>query len=54
MIPLQQKMIEDIQRCGLSEITQDRYVRAVRQLADHYNKSPNTITEEEQSDISST
>jgi site-specific recombinase XerD len=40
-------MIEDMQLRGLSEITQDRYVRAVRQLADHYNKSPDKITEEE-------
>jgi site-specific recombinase XerD len=40
-------MIEDMQLRGLSDITQDRYVRAVRQLADHYNKSPDKITEEE-------
>ena len=36
MTPLRQKMIEDMQLRGMSEITQDRYVRAVRQLADHY------------------
>ncbi len=47
MTPLRQRMIEDMQLRGLSEITQDRYVRAVRQLADHYNKSPDKITEEE-------
>jgi hypothetical protein len=47
MTPLRQKMIEDMQLRGLSEITQDRYVRAVRQLAEHYDKSPDKITEEE-------
>ena len=47
MTPLRQKMIEDMQLRGLSEITQDRYVRAVRQLAEHYEKSPDKITEEE-------
>jgi hypothetical protein len=40
-------MIADIQLRGLSEITQDRYVRAVRQLAEHYGKSPDKIAEEE-------
>jgi predicted DNA-binding transcriptional regulator YafY len=47
MTPLRQRMIEDLQLRGLSEITQDRYVRAVRQLAEHYDKSPDKITEEE-------
>ena len=47
MTPLRQRMIEDMQLRGLSEITQDRYVRAVRQLADYYGKSPDKITEEE-------
>lgn len=47
MTPLRQRMIEDIQLRGLSEITQDRYVRAVRQLSEHYDKSPDKITEEE-------
>jgi site-specific recombinase XerD len=40
-------MIEDMQLRGLSEITQDRYVRAVRQLAEHYGKSPDKIAEED-------
>jgi len=40
-------MIEDLQLRGLSERTQEMYVRAVRQLADHYHKSPDQITEEE-------
>ena len=32
---------------GLSERTQEAYVRAVRQLAEHYHKSPDRISEEE-------
>jgi integrase/recombinase XerD len=47
MTPLQQRMIEDSQRRGLSARTQDAYVRAVRQLADHDHTSPARITEEE-------
>jgi site-specific recombinase XerD len=40
-------MIEDLQLKGMGERTQEMYVRAVRQLAEHYRKSPDTITEEE-------
>jgi site-specific recombinase XerD len=40
-------MIESLQLSGLSERTQQSYVRAVRQLAEHYHKSPDLITEEE-------
>jgi integrase/recombinase XerD len=47
MTPLQQRMIEDLQLRGLSERTQEMYVRAVRQLAAHYHTSPARITEEE-------
>ena len=47
MTPLRQRMLEDLQLRGLSERTQEMYVRAVRQLADHYHKSPARITEEE-------
>jgi site-specific recombinase XerD len=47
MTPLQQRMIEDIQLRGLSARTQDAYVRAVRQLAEHDHTSPARITEEE-------
>ena len=47
MTPLRQRMIEDLQLRGLSKKTQDAYVRAVRQLAEHYGKSPDRITEEE-------
>ena len=47
MTPLRQRMIEDMQLRELPEITQDRYVRAVRQLADYYGRSPDKIAEEE-------
>jgi site-specific recombinase XerD len=40
-------MIECLQLRGLSERTQESYVQAVRQLAEHYHKSPNLITDEE-------
>lgn len=47
MTELRQKMIECLQLNGLSERTQEAYVRAVRQLAEHYQKSPDLINEEE-------
>jgi integrase/recombinase XerD len=47
MTPLRRRMVEDMQLRGLSEKTQDGYVRAVRQLAEHYDKSPQNITDEE-------
>jgi integrase/recombinase XerD len=47
MTPLRQRMIEDLQLRGLSERTQEMYVRAVRQLAEHYQQSPAQMTEEE-------
>jgi predicted transcriptional regulator len=40
-------MIEDLQLQGFAAKTQDGYVRAVKQLAEHYHKSPDLITEEE-------
>jgi site-specific recombinase XerD len=40
-------MIEDMQLRGLSERTQAAYVLAVRQLAEHYDRSPDQISEEE-------
>jgi hypothetical protein len=39
MTPLRQRMIEDVQLHGLAERTQEAYVAAVRQLAEHYSKS---------------
>jgi integrase/recombinase XerD len=47
MTPLRQRMIEDLQLRGLSARTQEMYVRAVRQLAEYYHKSPDCIPEEE-------
>ena len=42
-----QKMIAALQLKGLSERTQECYVRAVRQLAEHFHKSPDLISEDE-------
>lgn len=47
MSSLRERMIEDLQLRGLSENTQDIYVRSVRQLADYWGKSPDQISEEE-------
>lgn len=47
MSALRSRMIEDMQLAGLAERTQDAYVRGVRQLAEHYMKSPDQIVEEE-------
>lgn len=47
MADLQKRMIECLQLRGLSKGTQDTYVRAVTQLAQHYHKSPDLVTEEE-------
>jgi integrase/recombinase XerD len=47
MTELRKRMIECLQLRGLSTRTQEMYVRAVRQLAEHYHKSPDVITEEE-------
>ena len=47
MTPLRQRMTEDLQLRGLAARTQEAYVGAVKQLAEHYHKSPDLITEEE-------
>ena len=47
MSELRQRMIECLQLRGLSARTQESYVRAVRQLAEHYHKAPDLISEEE-------
>ena len=47
MTYLRRRMIEDLQLHGLGALTQQRYVRAVRLLAEHYKKSPDRITEDE-------
>jgi len=47
MTLLRQKMIEDMQLRGLSQRTQESYVRVVRQLAEYYHKSPDQLSEAE-------
>jgi integrase len=47
MTKLRERMIEDMQLKGFSERTQECYMRSVRQLAQHYNKPPDQISEEE-------
>lgn len=47
MSELRKRMIEDMRLAGLSEGTQQNYVRAVRQLAVHYDLSPDWLTEEQ-------
>jgi integrase/recombinase XerD len=44
---LRARMIEDLQLHGLSKSTQALYVRAVQKLAEHYQRPPDQITEEE-------
>jgi len=44
---LRQRLIEDLQLQGMSERTQQAYTRVVRLLSEHYNKSPDQITEEQ-------
>ena len=45
MTPLRQRMIEDMQLRGLSEVTQEKYVTAVRQLAAYYGKAPDQLSQ---------
>lgn len=47
MSQLRQRMLDDMRLHGLALKTQDGYVRAVRQLAAHYHKPPDQVTEEE-------
>ena len=47
MTSLRQRMIEDMQLHGFSPGTQKVYVRAVRQLAEYYHRSPDQINQEE-------
>ena len=44
---LRQRFIEDLQLHGMSARTQQAYARVVRLLAEHYQKSPEHITEED-------
>ena len=43
---LRRRLIADLQWRGMSERTQELYVRAVRQLAEHYGKPPDQTTDE--------
>lgn len=47
MTELRKRFTQDLQLRNFSERTVEAYVRAVRQLAEHFNKPPDTITEEE-------
>jgi integrase/recombinase XerD len=47
MTVLRQRMIEDMQLRGLATKTQGSYLRAVRQISEHYNKTPDQISEDE-------
>jgi len=47
MTPLRQRMIEDLQLKGYSDSTRKLYVSAVRQLCEHFGKSPGRIAEED-------
>ena len=40
-------MITDMDLAGLASRTQQNYIGAVRQLAAHYRRSPDRLTEEE-------
>ena len=47
MTPLRQRMVEDMQLRGLSARTQECYVAAVRQFAEHFHTRPDRLTEEQ-------
>jgi hypothetical protein len=47
MSPQRQRMIEAMILAGLSEGTQAAYLRAVWQLAKHYRRAPDQLSEEE-------
>lgn len=42
---LRQRMLQDLQLAGLSERTQEAYLRAVRKLAEHFRLPPDQLTE---------
>jgi integrase/recombinase XerD len=44
---LRQKMHQDLQLAGLSEGTQEAYLRAVRQLAVHHDTRPDRLCEQQ-------
>ena len=44
---LRRRMHQDLQLAGLSERTQEAYLRAVRQLAAHYHTPPDRLSEQQ-------
>jgi integrase/recombinase XerD len=44
---LRQRMTHDLQLAGLSERTQDAYLRAVRQLAEHFHTPPDRLSQQQ-------
>jgi hypothetical protein len=47
MTLLRQQMLENMQLRGLAARTQESYLAAVRQLATHFHRSPDLLTEDE-------
>jgi site-specific recombinase XerD len=47
MTTLREQMTKDMQLRGLSQRTQEAYLRAIRKLAEHYAKAPDQLTEEQ-------
>ena len=47
MTKLRKRMVEDMQLAGLSASTREAYVYAVRQLAEHYGRSPDRLSDEQ-------
>ena len=47
MTALRRRMLEDMQLRGFSARTQGCYVAAVRQLAEHFHRSPDLLTEDD-------
>ncbi len=45
MTELRERMLQDMQLAGLSQGTQDAYLRVVQQFATHFDLSPDLISE---------
>ena len=45
--PLRERFWEDLKLASYAESTQEAYVRAVRQLAEHYRQSPDTLCDQQ-------